>query len=91
MIDRPRGHSNGGRSDDETAITRIEVAELTSAVIERSSLLYSLRDHRDLFLAQDPTVLTPHASEPTRIAAVEQAGRLTGAALAAASAGAAAA
>ncbi len=56
MIDRLRGRSNGGQSDDDTPIAGITVADLTSAVLERSSLLYSLRDHRGLFVAQDPAV-----------------------------------
>lgn len=55
-IDRLRGRSNDGQSDDETPIAGITVADLTSAVLERSSLLYSLHDHRGLFVAQDPVV-----------------------------------
>ena len=56
MIDRLRGRSNGGRSNDETPVAGIDVADLAAAVLERSSVLYSLRDHRGLFLAQDPVV-----------------------------------
>ena len=54
MIDRLRGRSNRGPSNDETPVAGIEVADLTAAVLERSSLLYSLRDHRGPFLAEDP-------------------------------------
>ena len=54
MIDRLRGRSNRGPSNDETPVAGIEVADLTAAVLERSSLLHSLRDHRGPFLAEDP-------------------------------------